>query len=298
MKSRLGVVLLALLAVVAVVLFGRWREATLHGGQKPAEPFRIAGNLYYVGANDVTAFLITGPAGHVLIDGGYPGTPPLIRASIAKLGFDIRDVRVLLNSHSHYDHAGGLAELQKASGAQLWISDRDAPIVASGGLDDPTLGPLKILMLLGITRYPAPRVDHRFADGDTIRLGPLALVAHVTAGHTPGCTSWSFPVRDGDRTLIVVHAGSLKLPPFIHLADPQKPPGIRTDFERTFRMLRALPADIFITSHAREFGRYRKFQARDSTKSPVDPFIDRQGYRDYIDQGEADFRTELAKQQR
>ena len=288
--------LLGLAAILALALFGKWRDATKHGGQQPAEPFRIAGNLYYVGANDVTSFLITGPEGHVLIDGGYPGTPPLIMASIARLGFNIRDVKVLLNSHSHYDHAGGLAELQKASGAALWVSEGDADIVASGGLRAPNLGPLRILMYLGITRYPSPRVDHRFRDGDTIRLGPIRLTAHVTPGHTPGCTSWSFPVRDGDRELLVVHACSLKLPPFISLVDPEKPAGIRTDFERTFRTLRSLPADIFITAHAREFGRYRKFQARATARNPVDPFIDRKGYLDFINAGEADFRSELAKE--
>jgi metallo-beta-lactamase class B len=290
-------VLLGLAAILALVLFGKWREATKRGGQQPAEPFRIAGNLYYVGANDVTSFLITGPEGHVLIDGGYPGTPPLIMASIARLGFKVRDVKVLLNSHSHYDHAGGLAELQQASGAALWVSEGDADIVASGGLSTPNLGPLRILMYLGITRYPAPRVDHRFRNGDTIRLGPIQLTAHVTPGHTPGCTSWSFPVRDGDRELLVVHACSLKLPPFVSLVDPEKPAGIRADFERTFRTLRSLPADIFITAHAREFGRYRKFQERATATNPVDPFIDRKGYLDFISRGEADFRNELAREQ-
>lgn len=291
-------ILVGLVAIAGVVLFGKWRDATRRGGQLPADPFRIAGNLYYVGANDVTSFLITGPDGHVLIDGGYPGTPPLIMASIAKLGFNIRDVKVLLNSHSHYDHAGGLAALQQASGAALWVSERDADIVASGGLRDPNLGPLRILMYLGIIRYPAPRVDHRFRDGDTVRLGPIQLTAHVTPGHTPGCTSWSFPVEDGDRELLAVHTCSLKLPSFISLVDPEKPPGIRTDFERTFRTLRSLPADIFLTAHAREFGRWRKLQARATAKNPADPFIDRPGYLDFIRQGEAAFTSELVKQQR
>jgi metallo-beta-lactamase class B len=190
------------LAVFAVI---KWREASNNGGQKPAEPFRIAGNLYYVGANDVTSFLLTGPEGHVLIDGGYPGTAPMILASIAKLGFKITDVKVLLNSHAHFDHAGGLAALQKASGAKLWVSEGDADIVAAGGGGEPGLGPFKFVSYFPLLRYPAPHVDHRFKDGATIRLGPIELTAHVTAGHTPGCTSWSFPVRDRDRELHVVH---------------------------------------------------------------------------------------------
>ena len=292
-------VFLGPVAVLAVFLFLKWKSASDHGGQKAAEPFRIAGNLYYVGANDVTAFLLTGPQGHVLIDGGYRGTPPLIMASIAKLGFDIRDVKILLNSEPHFDHAGGLAELQKASGAELWASDASADVIASGGADaNATFLPMKILAWLRIIRYPAARVDHRLKDGDTIRLGPIALTAHITGGHTPGCTTWSFPVRDGKRELQVVSACSLTLLPGMSLVEPEKYPGIRADFERSFRVLRSLPADIWVTSHAREFGRYRKFVERAKAKDPADPFIDRAGYLAYIDSGEARFRALLAEQQR
>src|SRR5687767_7468139 len=165
-RRRRLIVLLALAAIPAVILFGEWREASRRGGQKPAEPFRIAGNLYYVGANDVAAFLITGPQGHVVLDGGYPGTAPMIMASIAKLGFDIRDVRVLLNSEPHPDHGGGLAVLQQASGAQLWASDASADSLASGGDDPDMVLPLRALVRIGILGYPAARVDHRFKDGD------------------------------------------------------------------------------------------------------------------------------------
>jgi metallo-beta-lactamase class B len=294
-KRRWLAVLLGLAAALAVVIFGKWRDASNRGGQLPAEPFRIAGNLYYVGANDVTSFLLTGPEGDVLIDGGYPGTAPMIMASIAKLGFKITDVKVLLSSHAHFDHAGGLAELQKASGAELWVSEGDADIVASGGAGDPSLGPFRFVSYVPLLRYPAPHVDHRFKDGATIRLGPIELTAHVTAGHTPGCTSWSFPVRDGDRELRVVHICSLTLPPALSLGEY---PGIRADFERSFRTLRSLPVDIWVTSHAREFSRYRKFRERDSVVDPVAPFVDRDGYLRYIDSAEMRFRKLLAEQQR
>ena len=179
-------VLLGALSVVALVLGSLWvkelRPATKRGGQELAEPFRIAGNFYYVGANDVAAFLITGPEGHVVLDGGYPTTAPMIMASIAKLGFDIKEVRVLLNSEPYPDHAGGLAALQQASGAELWASEASAGIIASGGDDPDTAMPLRALIRIGLFGYPAARVDHRFKDGDTIRVGPIALTAHVTAG--------------------------------------------------------------------------------------------------------------------
>ena len=275
---------IAIVAITLAAFYPKWRESSRRGGQKYAEPFRIAGNFYYVGANDVASFLITGPEGHVVIDGGYPGTAPMIMASIKQLGFDIRDVKVLLNSEPHYDHAGGLAELLAASGAQLWASAASADAIEAGGDDPANLLPIRILTWTGITRYPPARVDHRLADGDTVRVGPIAITAHITGGHTRGCTSWSFPVRDGTRTLNVVSACSLVV------LGGSKYPEQPADLERTFRVLRSMPADIWVSSHARLWGRYRKFVARDTAKDPVDPFIDPEGYRAYVDSGEARFR--------
>jgi metallo-beta-lactamase class B len=284
LTNRRWLVVLALVSAVALVLVGRWLNATKVGGQGPAEPFRIAGNLYYVGATDVAAFLITGPEGHVVLDGGYPTTARLIMASIAKLGFDIKDVKVLLNSEPHSDHAGGLAVLQQASGAKLWASEASADAIAAGGDDPDILLPLRALFWIGILSYPAPRVDHRFKDGDTIRVGPIELTAHITGGHTRGSTSWSFRVRDGDRVLNVVSACDLGV------LGVSKYPEQRADREGSLRVLRNLPADIWVTNHARLWGRYRKFVARDTAKNPADPFIDPEGYRTFLDAAEADLR--------
>jgi metallo-beta-lactamase class B len=283
-RRRLAV-FLPVFSVVALVLLGRWGNATKVGGQQPAEPFRIAGNFYYVGASDVAAFLITGPQGHVVLDAGYPTTARMIMASIAKLGFDIKDVKVLLNSEPHADHGGGLAVLQQASGAELWASEASADALISGGDDPDGVLPIRALIWLGVIgRYPPPRVDHRFKDGETIRVGPITLTAHITAGHTRGCTSWSFPVRDGDRMLNVVSVCDLGV-----LAT-QRYPEQAADRERSLRALRSLPADIWVTNHARAWGRYRKFVASASAKNPVDPFIDPEGYRAFIDAAEAELR--------
>ena len=300
LEGLLGVVA-AFAVSVAVVVFPLWQSAVDRARkQQTAEPFRIAGNLYYVGGSDVTSFLLTGPEGHVLIDGGYAETAPVIMASIAKLGFDIRDVKVLVNSEPHADHAGGLAALQKASGAELWASEASADAIASGGDEGPNAPvlPYRAFVWVGVLSYPAARVDHRFKDAATIRVGPIALTAHITGGFTRGCTSWSFPVRDGDRELQVVRICSLSVLPGLSLIEPETYPGIRADFERSFRVLRSLPVDIFLTAHAREFGRYRKFRERDKARNPVDPFIDRDGYFSYIDNAEEQFRKELADQQR
>lgn len=289
-------ILFGIVTALIVFLGFQWRAAIKRNRSIPDEPFRIAGNLYYVGSTGVTSFLITGPQGHVLIDGGYPETAPLIIGSIARLGFDIKDVKVLLNTHAHFDHAGGLRELQAASGAQLWISEGDANLVAKGGAGDrASFGPLRFL---GVGRFPAPRVDHRFKDGDTVSVGPLALTAHVTAGHTPGCTSWSFPVHDADRDLLAVDVCSLSLLPFMKFVAPESYPGIRADFERSFQTLRSLPADIFLGAHDSFFDLHRKHRAQATAKNPADPFIDHTGYEAYIDDAERAFGKELAKQQK
>jgi metallo-beta-lactamase class B len=282
--KRWLVILFGVVSVLVVFLVTNWKESSDRGGQKYAKPFRIAGNFYYVGANDIAAFLIAGPEGHVVIDGGYPGTATMIAASIKELGFDIKDVKVLLNSEPHGDHAGGLAELQRMSGAELWASDASAEVIESGGDDRALFLPLRALMWSGLIGYPAARVDHRFNDGDTIRVGSLALTAHITGGHTRGCTSWSFSVRDGGRVLNVVSACSLKV------LGGMRYPEQRADLERSFRVLRGLPADVWVTSHGRLWGRYRKFAARDTAMDPAAPFIDPAGYRAYIDSAQAQVR--------
>ncbi len=290
----------AIVVTAAVILFPLWKSSVNRELRKQtAEPFRIAGNLYYVGGSYTTSFLLTGPEGHVLIDGGYAATPSLTIASIARLGFDIKDVKVLLNSEPHADHAGGLAELQQASGAQLWASDASAGVLASGGDEggDAT-APFQALFWTGVVSYPPARVDHRFKDGDTIRVGPVAVTAHVTGGFTRGCTSWSFSVRDGERDLNVVRVCSLEVLPGKSLVEPEMYPGIRADYERSFSVLRNLPVDIWLAAYGRQFGRYRKFIDRAHAKDPADPFIDPDGYRRYVDGAERDFRRLLAEQER
>ena len=287
MKRRGLVALLGVLGVMsalALLLMGRWLNETKVGGQGYAQPFRIAGNFYYVGATDLAAYLITGPEGHVVLDGGMPTTAKMIMASIAELGFDITDVKVLLNSDPLPDHAGGLGVLQQASGAELWASAASADIIAAGGDNPDFVLPLRGLIWTGILGYPATRVDHRFKDGDTIRVGPIALTAHVTGGAARGCTSWSFAVRDHDRVLNVVSACPLGV--VLGMRYPEQ----GADIERSLRVLRSLPADIWVTSRARPWGRYRKFVASATAKNPVDPFIDPEGYHAFIDAAEAEFR--------
>jgi metallo-beta-lactamase class B len=276
---------LGLLIVLALIVVGRRLNTTKVGGQQPAEPFRIAGNFYYVGASDVSAFLIAGPEGHIVLDAGYPTTATMIMGNITKLDFKVSDVKVLLNSEPHPDHGGGLAVLQQASGAQVWASDASADTLSAGGDDRDALLPIRALVWIGILGYPRVRVDHRFKDGDTIRLGPIALTAHITAGHTRGSTSFSFQVRDRDRMLNVVSVSD------IGVLAASTYPEQAADRERSLKVLRGLPADIWVTNHARWWGRYRKFVASSTSQNPVDPFIDSDGYRAFLDAAEAELRS-------
>jgi len=211
--------------------------------------------------------------------------------NIKQLGFDIKDVKVLLAAGA----SDSLAGVQQASGAALWASEASADVIASGGANDSRTVylPYRLMKRAGITNYPPARVDHRVKDNETVRLGSLAVTAHVTAG----CTAWTFTVRDRDRDLHVVHRCGLELPYGASLVDPQRPPGVRQDFERTLAMLRELPVDIWLTGTGRDYGRFRKFEESLKAEDPVAPFIDPDGYRKSIDEAEAKFRKLLVEQQ-
>ena len=209
---------------------------------QPVEPFRIARNLYYVGATEITSFLITTQHGHIVIDGGFAETAPLILANIRKLGFEPEDVKILLNSHAHTDHAGGLAELQRVTGAKLYASREDIPMLSRGGLDDPQFG----------NRYPFPPVwaDRIVADGERVRLGGTTLTAHITPGHTKGCTTWT--MRTGGKDVVFVCSPSA--PSEYRLTNNPQYPHAVADYRKTFAKLKSLGCDVFLASHGNFFG--------------------------------------------
>lgn len=257
-------------------------DPTSRSWNQPVEPFRIAGNLYYVGASDIASYLIATPEGHILLDGGFVETVPLIRESVKKLGFRIEDVKILLNTHAHYDHAAGLAELKKLTGAKLHASEADAPALARGGKDDPLFD----------DKYPFPPVqtDRLLKDGDTVTLGGSTLTARLTPGHTAGCTTWTMKV-DGLNAVIVCSTSIL---PMTKLGAEPSYPGIAEDYARTFRTLRALPCDLFLAAHASFYNMKDKVGLL--KKEGPNPFIDPEGYRGYLDRNEKVFRERLAKE--
>ena len=253
---------------------------------RPVEPFRMLGNLYYVGASDIAAYLIATDDGHILIDGGFEETAPLIRASIETLGFQLEDVKILLNSHGHIDHAGGLARLKELTGARFMASEREAPILERGGLGDDLLG----------DRAPFPPivVDHRLRDGEVVELGGMRLTAHVTAGHTRGCTSWAFEIEDGDRSYQTVSICSLSVLEGMKFGEPATYPDIAGDFKRSFERLESLACDVFLASHA-SFIKLAKKRER-MAENGESPFVDPEGYRRYIERARQRFNKAVAKE--
>jgi metallo-beta-lactamase class B len=168
-------------------------DETSRSWNQPVNPYRVIGNIYYVGAAEVTSFLIVTPAGHILLDSGFAETVPQIKQNIAQLGFRLQDVKILLNSHAHFDHAGGLAELKKLTGAKLMASEADAALLAKGGKGDFHFGDR--------LSYAPVITDRMLQDGDRVELGGVTMTAHLTPGHTKGCTTWTMKVKDRSETL-------------------------------------------------------------------------------------------------
>jgi len=266
------------------------------GGTLPAqsnwtEPFpahRVAGNVYYVGSKGLASYLITTPEGHILINSSLEKSVPLIRASTEKLGFRFSDVKILLISHAHWDHCAGSALVKELTGAKYMVMEQDAAEIEAGGKGDFQYGndPSSL--------YKPTKVDVRLHDGSEVKLGNVTLTAHLTPGHTKGCTTWTMKVPDGARSLDAVIVGSPNVNTGYKLVGNSLYPQIAADYERTFRVLRALHCDLFLGAHGEYYGMEAKF-ARVKPGAP-NPFIDPDGYNAYITEREAAFRRELDAQ--
>jgi len=243
----------------------------------PQTPFHIFGNTYYVGVHGLSSLLIDSGEGLVLIDGDLPQSPPQIEAGIKALGFDPGDIKLILNSHAHYDHAGGINELQRLTGAPVLASAWSAKVMRAGGVgrEDPQYGvPLNIDPIQNV------RVVR---DGETVRLGSLAITAHYTPGHTPGGTSWTWTSCENERCLNMVFADSLNpasAPGFLFSHNSTYPDAL-ADFEKSFRVVSALPCDILLTPHTDISDLLGKWQRREQGATP-DPFIDPNACRAFV----------------
>jgi len=271
-----------LFVLVAVGPANGQADATSREWNKPIPPFRIAGNLYYVGAVDIASYLITTPQGHFLLDGGFVETAPQIERNIVQLGFKLSDVKYLLNSHAHNDHAGGLAELKKVTGAKFVASEGDAGQLRKGGHGDFRFGDTML--------FPPIEPDKIVRDGETLQRGDQIMTAHLTPGHTRGNTTWTTRIKDCAKTYDVVFVGSQSSLDYKFVGQ-ESYPGIAADFEKSFAILKTLPCDIFLGSHGRFFHLVEK-RERFMSGDP-NAFVDPDGYRNYLSESEKDFRQKF-----
>ncbi|HYT65113.1 MAG TPA: subclass B3 metallo-beta-lactamase [Vicinamibacterales bacterium] len=255
---------------------------------EPFPPFRIAGNLYYVGSKGLANYLITTPQGHILINSDLEANVPLIRASVEKLGFKFTDIKILLISHAHWDHDAGSAAIKSLTGAKYMVMDGDVSVVESGGKTDFQYGNVPGSL------YPPTKVDRVLRDGDEVKLANAVLVAHLTPGHTKGCTTWTMKVQEAGRTYNVVIVGSPNVNPGYQLVNNAAYPQIAADYEQMFRVLKSLPCDIFLGAHGSYFDLETKY-ARLKQSAPT-AFIDPDGYKKFVADKEGAFRAELSKQ--
>jgi metallo-beta-lactamase class B len=253
-------------------------------------PFRIAAGLYYVGSRDLASYLIVTPSGDILINSGLESSVPLIRASVERLGFQFKDIKILLISHAHYDHDAGSEDVKRQTGAQYMVMDDDVSVVESGGKTD---------FAYAERRYPAAKVDRVLHDGDEVRMGGVVLVAHKTPGHTRGCTTWTMRVREGERLLDVVVVGSWYVNPGYRLVDGrgQKAsyPGIEADYRRAFTLWQSLPCDIFLGAHGSYFDMLEKLK-RVAAGARGNVWVDPAGYRAALAARQREFDTELSRE--
>ena len=239
--------------------------------------FKIAGNLYYVGTADLAVYLINTPRGNILVNSDFEQDVPLIKKSIEQLGFKYGDTKILLISHAHADHDGATGLIKKETGAKLMVMDADVP-------EEESTAPGR----------PGAHVDRVLHDGATVQLGGSKLVAHLTPGHTKGCTTWTMQVRDGARTLNVVIIGSPNVNPGYILVGNKNYPQIAEDYVKTFAVLKSLPCDVFLGAHGGYFGLKAKYEKMKA--GAANPFIDPEGYKAYVAERDETFRKEWARQ--
>ncbi len=252
--------------------------------KEPFPPFHIIGNIYYVGSQGIACYIIRTKKGEILLDTGYPDMASQIEANIRKLGFRLSGVRILIDSHAHIDHGGGMAALKSATGAKLVAMAEDAPYFESGGHHDVVFGDRNL--------FPPVKVDRIIHDGDTVKLGGVVLTAHLTPGHTPGNTTWTMDTKDRGKTYHVVFFGIVTPFPNMKLTGNPDYPNMKADWDRTMRVLPTLKCDVFLASNGSFFDMEKKHDALLKGASP-NPFIDPAGCKAFMDRGESTYQKLL-----
>jgi metallo-beta-lactamase class B len=259
-------------------------SASIKGWNQPQEPFQIISNIYYVGTTELACYLIKTNAGLILLDTALEESAPQLRANVEKLGFKLKDIKIMLSSHAHFDHTAGHAAMKAATGAKVYATQADAEILESGGQRG--FHPLKPF-------YPPVKVDQTLKDGEVVRLGDVAMTAHLTPGHTEGNTAWTMQVTENGKTYNVVFTSSLSINPGVRMVNNLTWAGVADAYAKSFAKLKALPCDVFLGPHAAFFQMADKFKRRGTQPNP---FIDPTGLRKFIEQNERNYEAQIKRE--
>lgn len=286
--GKRGILSPLLVVCVSCALLTNNHKSAQNDWTEPFPAFRIAGNLYYVGSKGLASYLVTTPEGHILINSNLEAGLPLLRTSVESLGFKFTDIKILLISHAHWDHNAGSALVKELTGAKYLVLEADVATVESGGKSDfHYASDLETL-------YKPTKVDRALHDGEEVKLGGSVLTAHLTPGHTKGCTTWTMKVQEGSKTYNAVIVGSPNVNPGYKLVGNAQYPQIAEDYEKTFRVLKSLPCDLFLGAHGSYFGMEPKYEQL--KRGLPQAFLDPSGYKDFVTEREQAFRRELRKQ--
>lgn len=282
-KPKLYLLVLALLAAFATAR--ELNSAPLQGDwNQPFKPFQIIGNIYYVGTKGLACYVIKTNAGLILLDTALQESGPQVRANIEALGFKLKDVKIMLSSHAHFDHVAGHADMKAATGAKVYAMKADVEILESGGKKG--FHPIKPF-------YKPVKVDKQLKDGDTVRLGDVAMTAHLTPGHTEGNTAWTMKVTENGKTYNVVFTASLSINPGVKMVNNPTWPGVAEAYAKSFAKLKTLPCDVFLGPHAPFFEMEEKVK---KLGTQPNPFLDAQGLRSFVEMNEQAYHEQIKRE--
>ena len=255
---------------------------------KPFPGHRVIGNLYSVGTYDLGVFLVTSADGHILINTGLEDSTPMTRKNIESLGFRLEDVKILLTMQAHWDHTAAFAEIKQITGAKLWATPGDAPVLEDGGFSDAHFG--------GKVWFKPVQVDRILKDSEVINLGDTRLTVVETPGHTRGSVSYTMKVREGGRDYNVVIANMASINPGKRLVVNPTYPGVAEDFAKTFRRQKKLPVDVWVAAHASQYGLHSKYKPGQAYNPQT--FVDPDGYRAAVERHEKLYLEYVAAERR
>ena len=282
-QSFFSAILFILLLAIPTQTHSQY-ESIIKEWNKPFKPFQIIGNIYYVGTSSLACYIIKTKSGLILLDTALQESSPIVRANIEALGFKLKDIKIMISSHAHFDHVAGHADMKAATGAKVYATKADAEIMESGGQKG--FHPIKPF-------YKPIKVDKILKDGEAVRLGEITMIAHLTPGHTEGNTAWSMVVEENGKKYNVVFTCSLSINPGVKMVNNPTWAGVADAYAKSFATLKTLPCDVFLGPHAPFFAMEEKVK-RIGTQP--NPFIDPQGLRNFVEMNEKAYKAQIERE--